>query len=251
MQVYKSFITELAEESGILIAGYFTSKSWSVDVKPDKTIVTQADREAEQLIRDRIRSRFPGHGVIGEEFGAENKDAEFVWVIDPIDGTISFASGVPLFGTLIGLLFQGEPILGCIHQPVTGSLCIGDNRETLWNGQVCKVRENIALEEATLLTTDLSHIAKHQKYSGFDSLLDKVKLFRTWGDCFGYLLVAAGKADIMLDAVMQPWDILPVIPVIRGAGGVISGWQGEEAKGAQSCVAAASGLHEQVLRHLR
>ena len=250
LKEFTQFICTLAEKSGEVIRPYFAKASLTVEIKEDKTLVTQADREAEAVMRELIRKAYPDHGLLGEEFGPENASAEFVWTLDPIDGTISFARGCPLFGTLIGLLHAGRPILGAIHHPILSQLCIGDNTETTVNGRIVQLREVHHLFEAMLLTTDIASIAKYQRKEGFERLLAQTHLFRTWGDCCGYLLVASGGADIMLDPIMNPWDILPLIPIIQGANGVITTWSGTEASRGNSCVAANKTLHPQVLEIL-
>lgn len=245
-----NFIRTLAEKSGELIRPYFANAGLAVETKKDQTIVTQADRQAEALMRELIRRHYPEHGILGEEFGEDNVSAEFVWVLDPIDGTISFARGCPLFGTLIGLLHLQKPILGAIHNPILNQLCIGNNAETTVNGRLVCVRGIDRLSEAMLLTTDVASIGNYQNKDGFDNLLRQVNLSRTWGDCYGYLLVAAGGADIMLDPVMNPWDILPLIPIIRGANGVITTWSGGDAVQGNSCVVANKTLHPKVVEIL-
>lgn len=237
------FIHRLADESGKVIKPYFAAMNFEVEIKEDETPVTLADRQAEALMRDLIRREFPNHGIIGEEYGSENGDAEFVWILDPIDGTISFATGCPLFGTLICLLHEDRPILGAINQPILDLLCLGDNHRTSVNGSSVQMRNVVELAEATLLTTDVLSISGYQDGSGFERLSQRVKYLRTWGDCYGYLLLACGGADIMLDPIMNPWDILPVIPIIQGAGGVISTWAGGDAVHGTSCVAANKQLH--------
>lgn len=244
------FARALALRSARVIRPLFASHGLRVDRKDDASLVTAADRDAEAAMRELIGARYPDHGVIGEEFGSERTGAEWVWVLDPIDGTISFVSGCPLFGTLIGLLRRGEPILGVIHQPVLEQLCVGTPDGTTLDGRPVRVRDDRALEEATLLTTDLVNIERHRDYAAFETLRRRVALFRTWGDCYGYLLLASGGADVMLDPVMHPWDLLPLIPIVRGAGGAISAWDGEEAVGADSCVAAAPQVHGRVLQIL-
>jgi histidinol phosphatase-like enzyme (inositol monophosphatase family) len=221
-----------------------------VDNKKDMTLVTQADRDAEAVMRELIRKAYPNHGILGEEFGSENVSAEFVWTLDPIDGTVSFARGCPLFGTLIGLLHAGRPILGAIHHPLLNQLCVGDYTQTNVNGRRVRLRHVHRLSEAMLLTTDIPSIAKYRKKEGFEKLLEQTHLFRTWGDCYGYLLVVSGGADIMLDPIMKPWDILPLIPVIRGANGAITTWSGTEASHGDSCVVANKILHPQVIKIL-
>jgi myo-inositol-1(or 4)-monophosphatase len=253
LEPYSSFIVELAERSGDLIRPYFgaSSEDLGIELKTDETIVTRADCETEALLREMIRARFPDHGIVGEEYGEERPDAEFVWMLDPIDGTISFASASPLFGTLIALLHNGEPVLGAISQPVLRQLCLGDGETTTLNGKPVHVRQTPRLADATLLVTDIVDVAKYQDGAAFDALMRDVKLVRTWGDCYGYLLVATGRADIMCDPAMNQWDIAPLIPIVRGAGGVISDWQGKDAVGAKSIIATTSQtLHDEVIRRL-
>lgn len=250
MKEFKDFIHSLADKSGQVIASYFLSADLAVELKADRSPVTKADREAEAVMRDMIRMAFPEHGIIGEEYGSENTAAEFVWTLDPIDGTISFARGCPLFGTLIGLLQDRKPVLGGIHNPVLNQLCIGDGGQTTVNGHPVRVREIQDLGAAMLLTTDMPRIAKEGKRENFDRLLGQIGTFRTWGDCYGYLMVASGRADIMLDPLMHPWDILPLIPVIQGAGGVITTWDGDDASQGNSCVVANKALHPHVLEIL-
>jgi myo-inositol-1(or 4)-monophosphatase len=251
LQPYRDFMVELAERSGDLIRPYFGQPELAIELKPDQTIVTTADRDAEALMREAIRARFPEHGILGEEYGEERPDAEFVWVLDPIDGTISFASGSPLFGTLIALLHRGQPLLGAINQPVLRQLCLGDNQTATLNGAAVRVRKTPSLAQATLLVTDLLDVPKHQDGAAFEALIREVKLVRTWGDCYGYLLLATGHADIMCDPIMNPWDIAALIPVVRGAGGAISDWQGRDAVGAESIVATTSrALQEEVIARL-
>ena len=250
MKEFTEFIHTLTEKSGDVITPYFAQANLAVEAKEDQTIVTRADRDAEAAMRALIQKTYPHHGILGEEFGPENASAEFVWTLDPIDGTISFASGCPLFGTLIGLLHEDHPVLGAIHHPILNQLCIGNNTETTLNGRAVQLREVHHLSDATLLTTDIASIGKYQKKDGFEKLLQQARLFRTWGDCYGYLLVATGGADIMLDPIMNPWDIIPLIPIIHGAKGVITTWSGTEASKGNSCVATNKSLHPRVLEIL-
>jgi len=251
LEPYRRVIVELAERSGDFIRPFFANPDLKVETKADLTPVTAADRGAEQLMRRLIQEKFPAHGVIGEEFGEENPGAEFVWTLDPIDGTKSFAAACPLFGTLIALTHQGVPVLGAIHQPVLRQLLVGDGRTAALNGRPVHVRDIARLEEATLLTSDLGNIARHRNGPAFNALTSRAKLFRTWGDCYGYLLVATGWADIMCDPIMNPWDIQALIPVIRGAGGVITDWHGGDPVRADSIVAASPRLHAAVIEALK
>jgi histidinol phosphatase-like enzyme (inositol monophosphatase family) len=248
---YRTFIAELAQQSGEFIRPFFGNPSLAVETKEDQSPVTAADRGAEELLRRLIGKKFPQHGIVGEELGSDRADAEWVWVLDPIDGTKSFISGVPLWGTLIALLHQGQPVLGCIHQPVLGQLMLGDGRETTLNGRRVSVRDCARIEDAVFLTSDPLNPAKFQNGSAYASLIARARLVRTWGDCYGYLLVASGWADVMIDPIMNPWDIAALVPVIRGAGGVITDWQGGAPYPAQSTVAANPALHGQIVASLK
>lgn len=248
---YRTFLVELAEASGDFIRPYFGNHSLAVETKADASPVTIADRGAEELMRRLIHQRFPSHGVIGEEFGSENADAEWVWVLDPIDGTKSFMTACPLFGTLIALQHRGQPVLGAIHQPILRQLMIGDGRTTHLNGQPVRVRNTAVLAEATVLTSDALNPAKYQNGTAYDRFVAGARLYRTWGDCYGYLLLSAGWADVMLDPIMNPWDIAALIPVVRGAGGVITDWKGGDPVGADSIVAATPQIHASVIAALR
>jgi len=251
LQPYRSFLVELAEKSGDFIRPFFANHSLAIETKADASPVTAADRGAEELIRGLIAKRFPQHGVVGEEFGNDRADAEFVWVLDPIDGTKSFMSACPLFGTLIALMHQGQPVLGAIHQPILRQLMIGDGTTTELNGQHVRIRESMTkLSEATLLTSDALNLGKYQNAAASDRLTQAVKLYRTWGDCYGYLLLSSGWADIVIDPIMNPWDIAALIPVVRGAGGVITDWRGNDPVNADSIVAATPALHAEVIRVL-
>ncbi len=248
--IYKDFIKHLCVESGKVIDPYFLSPEVLVEKKPDASEVTIADRSAEEFLRREILRVFPEHGIIGEEYGKERENAEYVWILDPIDGTRSFIHGVPLFTTLIALLHRGTPILGAIHQPTTHALCIGDGTQTTLNGTRVKVRKTTTIQEASLLTTSVQEIGAHWPRNGFDSLTQQCKLLRTWGDGYGYLAVACGYADIMIDPIMNPWDLLPLIPIIEGAGGTITTWDGKDAAKGRSSVATNGILHKEVLRVL-
>lgn len=246
----REFVEGLAQESGSVIAGMFQRTDLRIEAKEDDSLVTAADRFAETVLRDRIRDRFPDHGIVGEEFGTENEDAEYVWVLDPIDGTISFVAGVPLFGTLIALLRDGEPVLGVIHQPITGELVIGTETGTTYNGEPVTVRGPRSLSEATLLTTDPTLIEQYKGIDGFERLRSQVGLYRGWGDCYGYLMVSSGRADIMVDPIMSLWDLAALVPVVRGAGGVITTWEGDDPMRGNSTVATIPSLHGQVIEIL-
>lgn len=243
---YLDFAVELAEQSGDFIRPLFGSHDVEVELKADESPVTAADRGAEELMRALINKKFPDHGVIGEEYGPDRPDAEWVWVLDPIDGTKSFATAVPLFGTLIALLHQGKPVVGVINQPILRQLCLGTDEQTTLNGVPVKMRVPQGLGCSTLLTTDTLR-ADRMHGQNWANLAKEARLVRTWGDCYGYLLLASGWADIMVDPKMEIWDLAAVVPVIRGAGGVITGTDGKPAEESKSAIAAHPALHAEVL----
>jgi myo-inositol-1(or 4)-monophosphatase len=258
LEPYRAFMIELAAKSGDIIRPYFGKPGLEVEMKADRTPVTLADRSAEELLRRMIQEKFPGHGVVGEELGSENAGAEFTWVLDPIDGTKAFAAACPLFGTLIALLYEGKPVLGAIHQPVLRQLVLGDGKTALFNpgadgkgGRIVRLRPCSRIEEATLLTSDPFNPAKYRNGLAFDALARRARLVRTWGDCYGYLLVATGWADVMLDPILNPWDIQALVPIIRGAGGVITDWRGGDPVKGDSIVAAGPELHPQIIAALQ
>jgi len=249
-KAFLSFLSRVARESGRLIASYFQG-GYTVETKADATPVTIADRKAEELLRRLITKEFPDHGIVGEEFGEDRPEAEYVWILDPIDGTKSFIAGVPLFGTLVGLLYRGEPLIGLIANPILKTVLCGDNTRTLLNGTPVRCRDCASLSEAVLSTTSPLGSRRSPWGNGFAALTERVKLFRAWGDCFGYHLLASGKIDLMLDPVMNKWDSLPLIPVIRGAGGVITTWTGKDpVQDPTNIVAAVPGIHREVIATL-
>jgi len=244
------FIEELAHLSGNIIRGYWNRGDYTVETKSDASPVTQADRETEACLRDTIKATYPDHGIMAEEFGNENETAEYVWVLDPIDGTKSFITRVPLFGTLIGLLHQGRPVVGAIHQPITQELCIGSAAGTQLNGHTVQLRPCEQLEHAVLLTSSFEYLLDNDKTRGWEQLVRATQFSRTWGDCYGYLLLVTGRADIMVDPILNPWDILPIVPIIEGAGGKITAWDGSPLTQGHSAVAAHPAIHSQVIENL-
>lgn len=243
------FVSRLCAASGEIIKSYFRS-GVPVYSKDDSSPVTIADKKGEEIMRELIMKEFPEHGILGEEFGAHNPDAEYCWILDPIDGTKSFICGALSFGTLIALTRKNEPVLGTVYQPVLNDLLIGDNEICTINGVRTQLRECAALEEAVLLTTDHLNIEKYKNINRFNELTRRVKLYRNWGDCYGYFLVATGYADIMLDPIMHIWDTAALVPVIRGAGGIITDYHGNDAITGDSCVACGPALHTDLIAAL-
>jgi myo-inositol-1(or 4)-monophosphatase len=244
-----TFLRLLASESSGIIKAYFRT-DLNVERKSDLSPVTIADKLTEERLRELIQKAFPSHGIIGEEFGNEKTDAEYVWVLDPIDGTRSFISGALCFGTLIALLKNGKPIIGVINHPILNEFLVGDNENCFLNGNKTQIRKCSNLADASLITGDHLNIGKYQNQLGFEKLIRQVKLYRGWGDCYGYYLLATGYADIMVDPIMSIWDSMALIPIIKGAGGVITDYQGNDATIGNSIVASNKEIHSKVLKIL-
>jgi myo-inositol-1(or 4)-monophosphatase len=244
---FKSFCKFLAYKSAEIIKQYFRTEI-NVESKADLSPVTIADKKSEEVMREVIMKEFPDHGILGEEFGIHNEKAEYQWVLDPIDGTKSFISGTPLFGTLIALLKNGNPILGAINLPVLNQYLVGENSSAELNDEKVQARECRNLKDATLLTSDFINIGNYHDEKKFLNLAGRVKIFRGWGDCYGYYLLASGYADIMIDPIMSVWDLMALIPIIRGAGGVITDYQGKDAAKGSSIVAASIHIHPEVIK---
>ncbi|HKW53420.1 MAG TPA: histidinol-phosphatase [Stellaceae bacterium] len=216
----------LADAAGAIVRGYFRQKI-AVDDKGDLTPVTIADREAEAAMRRLIEERFPAHGIIGEEHGRLRPDAEHVWVLDPIDGTKSFISGIPLFGTLIALIRRGRPVLGVVDQPILRERWVGAvSRATTLNGAAVRTRPCPSLAAATLFSTAPEIMFKGADADGFARLRGAVKLARNGADCYAYAQLASGFIDLVVEGGLKPYDYCAMVPVIEGAGGVITDWQG-------------------------
>lgn len=243
------FAQKLAQSSGDIIRRYFRT-GVKVETKSDQSPVTIADRQAEDVMRRMIQNRYPQHGILGEEFETINPEAEYQWVLDPIDGTKTFISGTYLFGTLIALLRDGKPLLGVINNPITDQFLVGDGKTTWLNGTPVRVRPCMSIEDATLLTSDWLDVQTYHNGQAFNDLAGRVRLRRTWGDCHGYYLVATGYADIMIDAVMHIWDVAALIPIIEGAGGRITDYHGNDPMQGMGTIATAGPIHDEVLRIL-
>jgi inositol-phosphate phosphatase/L-galactose 1-phosphate phosphatase/histidinol-phosphatase len=241
--------SDLADAAGAAIRPYFR-QPLQVDDKPDLSPVTVADRAAEAAMRQLIGARFPDHGIIGEEYGQERNDAEFVWVLDPIDGTKSFISGVPLFGTLIALTRHGRPILGVIDQPISRERWVGaEDRPTKLNGQPVHTRPCTDLSTATVFSTtpDMFEGADAKAYR---RVAAGAKLVRYGADCYAYGLVALGLVDVVIEASLKAYDFSAMVPVIAGAGGTATDWQGAPlGLGSDGRVVAAGDrrVHRQIL----
>ncbi|MEX0594360.1 MAG: inositol monophosphatase family protein [Balneolaceae bacterium] len=236
---------EIAREGGDCTLDYFKQR-FDLEYKNDDSPVTNADREAESTIRKAIEARYPDHGIIGEEYGTDGEDRDVVWIVDPIDGTQSFIHGVPFYTTLIGVVVKGEPVVGIIYAPALGELLEGAvGLGARLNGEPCRVRECRDLSKATILTTDQKNITKYGFDTPFQELLQRSRLHRTWGDAYGHLMVATGRADLMFDPVLHIWDAAALLPVIREAGGSFTDVHGVETIETGNGISCSPGLKEE------
>lgn len=223
-----------------------------VEMKGDDSPVTRADREAEELLRRLIMDAYPDHGIIGEEYGVHQPDAQIKWILDPVDGTLSFIHGIPLYTTLVGILKNDEPIIGLIYAPAMDEMVdAAEGMGTRLNGSTVMVRSCDALDRATLLTTDIRNVEKYGFGRAHNALLDRCYMHRTWGDAYGHLMVATGRADIMLDPILNLWDAAPLSTVLREAGGVFMTRDGSENIRAGHGISTGMGLKDQVLNILK
>lgn len=222
------------------------------EAKQDGSPVTLADREAETLIRERITARFPDHGILGEEFGETAPDARVRWILDPIDGTRSFMRGVPLYGVLIGVEVEGDPAVGVAHFPALGETVSGGRGlGCRWNGATCSVSDVDRLESALVLTTDVERITAQEIGPGWKNLARRAAFSRTWGDCYGHILVATGRAEVMVDPILSPWDAGPLLTILTEAGGVFADLSGEATIHGGSGISANAALYETAVSLLR
>jgi histidinol-phosphatase len=235
-------VAELARITGVVAMRHYRSHL-TVETKADGSPVTIADRAAEEAARAWVRSRFPADGILGEELGEERPGAPRRWIIDPIDGTKSFVRGAPLWGSLVALC-EGEQVLaGAAYFPAVDELvAAAPGAGCWWNGSRCRVSTIGALSEATVLTTDERFRERPDRESGWRALSHVAAVSRTWGDCFGYLLVATGRAEAMCDPILSPWDAAALQPIIEEAGGVFTDWSGVSTAFGGSAVATNRAL---------
>lgn len=221
---YMEAVAEVARAAGNRALEFFSTEL-VVDAKADGSPVTIADRSAEQLAREWIGSRFPSDGIVGEEFGTSKPAAARRWIIDPIDGTKSFVRGVPLWGTLVAVAEGDTVIAGAAYFPALRDTIVAATGEGCWhNDRRCSVSRVSEIASATVLITDSRFLGDDVRRERWDELARASALSRTWGDCYGYFLVATGRAEVMVDQVVSQWDVGAFVPIIAEAGGILSGW---------------------------
>jgi myo-inositol-1(or 4)-monophosphatase len=241
----------LAEQAGRLTLGWFRRKSLRVDAKRDATPVTEADRKAEELIRAGIASRFPEDGLFGEEFDDQPSDNGRRWIIDPIDGTRSFIHGVPLYGVMIGLEVDGAMRLGVVNFPALGELYHAEaGCGAFMNGAPVAVSSIAEVADATVLFTEKEYLLDPPSGHPVDRLRTGAGLVRGWGDCYGHMLVASGRAEVAVDKVMSPWDCAAVIPIVTEAGGCCFDYRGRTVIDGEGLVSANRPLGKELLARI-
>lgn len=243
----------MARRAGELTLTLFQKESLAIDRKDDNTPVTEADRQAERLVRREVCERFPADGILGEEYGEQIGTSGFRWIVDPIDGTKSFICGVPLYGTLIGVEHNGASVIGVIHIPGLDETVYAARGGGAWYTrgssapQPARVSLRDRLEESTFLTSQVDLFAARGAQQAYLDLQRTASITRTWGDCYGYLLVATGRADVMVDPEMSVWDAAALQPILEEAGGVFCDWGGRPTISAGEGIGCNRLLLDQVL----
>jgi histidinol phosphatase-like enzyme (inositol monophosphatase family) len=248
----------IAREAGRLTLAHFRQAHLSVERKADDSPVTVADREAEQSLRAKIMERFPADAILGEEFGKHPGTSDYCWVLDPIDGTKSFIHGVPLYTTLVAVMRGDEPLIGVVHAPACNETVYAARGSGCWyvaeQHQTTPVPARVSnvdrMDQALLLVSEVAPFGDRRRSDAIDVYLQlqkKVRLARTWGDAYGYLMVATGRAEIMIDPVMNLWDAAPLQPIIEEAGGRFTDWRGQSTVHSGEAVATNGLLADEVL----
>jgi histidinol-phosphatase len=247
LQDLLEFSVEIARTAGDITLKYFRRQP-ETHKKTDGSFVTIADREAEAHLRQAILKRFPDDGVVGEEEGERSGSSGRRWIIDPIDGTFAYVHGVPLFGVLIGLEVEGDYSLGVINIPALEEMVYAAKGFGCFlNGTPARVSTTANLEDALLLCTDFPACARYGFAAAATAFQQRARTSRTWGDCYGYVLVATGRADVMLDPIMNLWDCAALLPIMEEAGGTFTDWRGEHTAAAGNAVATNGVLFEEVM----
>ena len=256
MKPYIELMHELADAAALVSLKYF-KKNIDIRNKGSKLNssfdpVTIADQDTEITIREIIRKRYPDHNIMGEEQPDEQKNSNYTWIIDPIDGTRAYITGIPTWGTLVALQHHGKTIAGMLDQPYLKERYIGTSKGTLFNGNQIKTRSCKSINEATISTTDpLTLFTDQEEQDKFLRVASDAKVMRNGYDCYAYAMVAAGFIDVVIESGLEPYDIQALIPIIEGAGGIVTNWQGEPLIGGGQVIASGDTMvHQQVIKSL-
>jgi histidinol-phosphatase len=250
LRPYLEFGVQTAYEAGRLTLGYFGTEAARPEFKADDTPVTVADREAERLIRARIGARYPKHAILGEEYGEdEGSDPDHRWIVDPIDGTKSFVRGVPLYGVLIGLEIAGVCEVGAAYFPAIDEMvCAATGEGCYRNGRRANVSATQSLAQGMACHAEAASFEEHGRWEALLRVISAAGESRGWSDSYGHALVATGRAELMLDPMMDPWDCGPFPPILREAGGYFGDWSGHETVYAHEAISTTQTLLPEVLR---
>jgi histidinol phosphatase-like enzyme (inositol monophosphatase family) len=244
---------QIARQAGRHTLQYFQHPDLAVELKSDASPVTIADRQAEQLLRERIAERFPGDAILGEEFGEQGGTSGYRWILDPIDGTKSFVHGVPLYGTLVAVEHEQRSVIGVIYLPPLDECVHAAVGKGAWHErgtsppQPARVSSTAKLKDGLLLASEIRFPTPERQQTLLE-LAKAARINRTWGDCYGYLLVATGRAEVMLDPIMGLWDIAPLQPILEEAGGTLTDWQGNPTIYSAEAIATNGQVLDEVLR---
>jgi histidinol phosphatase-like enzyme (inositol monophosphatase family) len=245
------FALEMAEEAGRLTLTYFSRKSLKVFTKRDSSPVTEADQKAEELVRNFITSQYPEDGVLGEEFAECPSTNRRRWIIDPIDGTKAFIHGVPLYGVMIALEVEGVQQLGVVHFPALGDLYYAERGcGAFLNGSPITVSSVSTISDATVLFTEKEYLLAPPSNHPVDMLRHEAGLVRGWGDCYGHMLVASGRAEVSIDKIMSPWDCAALIPIVTEAGGCCFDYHGVTTIAGQGLISANKAIGTALLANI-
>ncbi|MEZ4584983.1 MAG: histidinol-phosphatase [Gemmatimonadales bacterium] len=237
-------VEEAAALAGEVALRYFR-RNPAVEWKGDGSPVTEADRHAERAVREWIERRFPDDAILGEEYGATGDPGARRWLLDPIDGTKSFVAGVPLWGSLIAVVEDDRVLAGAINCAAAGEMVVAAaGAGAHWNGSACAVSGQAELSQATVLTTDDRFPDRPERRARWAFLAERARVVRTWGDCYGYVLVATGRAEVMVDDLMNPWDAAPLPVIIEEAGGRFTDWRGRPTAFGGDSIACNAALAE-------
>ena len=249
-------LRQIVLAAGDVTLQYFCTDRFNIERKSDSSPVTEADRSAEELVRRQVAEKYPLDSILGEEFGAADSTSAYRWIVDPIDGTKSFICGVPLYSTLLGLEHEGQMVAGAILIPALHEIAIAAKGMGAWfrrdvgTWKRCRVSRQTSLSDAVFVTSQIDSFDGVTTPDVYRSLEKECSITRTWGDAYGYLLIATGRADLMVDPVVKPWDVGAILPVIEEAGGKFSDWSGKSSIYLPNAVGTNGLLHNEVLRRL-
>lgn len=245
------FAQDAAWQAGKITLSYFGT-GIVPELKSDQTPVTVADREAERRLRAMIEARFPDHAILGEEYGETRHGAQYRWILDPIDGTKSFVQGVPLYGVLIGLEREGVPVLGVCNLPALSEMvAAAQGLGCTLNGRRAQTSTVSDLGAAVMLATDVASFGEHGRDDVYYELEGATRFSRTWGDCYGHILVATGRAELMLDPVMNVWDCAALLPILQEAGGTFTDWDGNPTIHGPNAISTNGALYDEIMALVR